>query len=270
MINRYSLHKIKSEAELTFSPVDYSRFKFGDELIAEEFGRSLAEGFIQSNKSILLESIPIVVVSSPYSFIPTATFAIKNHFVNVLNSWLYQNDLSIVKEVKVSRSITYKDDYGKLNAEERLNLIGKDKFYIDSHFVKGHTLLFLDDIRITGSHEKMILKMIDEFSLENKIHLLYFAELSNTDIHPNFENYLNYYSVKTLNDLHSIINSDRFLINTRIVKFILNNSETDFVDFLSLTSIEFKKLLYHMSIGNSYHEIEAYRPNVNILFGLIK
>jgi hypothetical protein len=270
MIKRYSLHKIESDIELSFSPEAYSKFKFGDDTIAESFGRSLAEGFIQYNKSMLLENNPILVVSSPYSFIPTATFAMKNHFMNELNSWLYKNNLSVSKEVKVSRTITYKEDYGTLDAEERLRLIGKDQFYIDKNYVKGHTLLFLDDIRITGSHEKMILKMADEFSLDNKIHLLYFAELSNENIHPNFENYLNYYFVKSLNDLHSIINVDRFLINTRIVKFILNNSKSDFVNFIELTSLEFKKQLYFMSIGNSYHEIDVYKSNINLLAGLVK
>jgi len=75
--------------------------------------------------------------------------------------------------------------------------------------------------------------------------------------------------VKNVNDLLPIINGDRFVINTRIVKFILNISNADFVDFINLTSADFKCQLYHMAIGNSYHEIETYKSNINILFSLI-
>jgi len=116
----------------------------------------------------------------------------------------------------------------------------------------------------------MIVKMIDEFSLDNKVYLLYFAELINSSIHPNFENYLNYYFVKRLDDLHSVINDDRFMINTRIVKFVLNNSESEFLNFLHSTSIAFKRILYYMAIGNAYHEIDVYKSNINQLKKLIK
>ena len=39
----------------------------------------------------------------------------------------------------------------------------------------------------------MILKMADTYQLTNDIYLLYFAELQNKAIHPNFENHLNYF-----------------------------------------------------------------------------
>lgn len=265
MITSYALHKITDENIPYFSPGDYSRFKFGDDEVAKTFGVSLANGFIGSNQIAVTPETQIVVIPSPYSYIPTATFAMKTHFVHTLNSWLADNGMPVVQEAKVSRSITYKDDYGALNAEERMKLIGNDTFQIDKEFIGNKVLLFLDDIKITGSHEKMIVKMIDGYRLSNRIHLLYFAELINKQIHPNIENYLNYYAVKSVFDIDYIIKSGNFKFNTRVVKYILNYEFSGFVIFLQNQSDAFIEELYHLAIGNGYHTIEAYAANLNYI-----
>ena len=265
MPTTYSLHKIDNPDTFSFNSADYSRFKFGDDATAEKFGIALAKGFIKQHLTNNLIQQQIVVISSPYAFIPTATFAMKNHFVFEINRWLAANCLPVVQETKVNRMVTYKEDYGELNAEERINLIGNDTFHIDSNFVKDKTLFFLDDIRITGSHEKMITKMLDKHGMKNEIYLLYFAELINKDIHPNIENYLNYFSVKSVFDLNSIIHHERFTINTRIVKYILNTDTAIFTIFMQSHSASFLALLYNMALGNSYHTIEAYQKNLEIL-----
>ncbi|WP_326993036.1 phosphoribosyltransferase family protein [Chitinophaga sp. 212800010-3] len=264
MNTTYSLHKISDPGYFGFSPDDYSRFKFGDEGIAEKFGTSLAEGFIRHH----LEGKPVaqyVVVSSPYSFIPTATFAMKNYFVFRVNRWLAEHGFPVLQETKVHRTITYKEDYGELDAEQRLKLIGNDSFHIDKAFLEGKKVLFLDDIRITGGHEKMIMKMVSTYQLTNEIWLLYFAELVNKNIHPNIENYLNYHHVKSIFHLESIIQGERFFINTRLVKYILNYDYESFCIFLQNQSDKFITLLYNMSLGNGYHTIDAYQKNINFI-----
>lgn len=261
----YSLHKIHHPHHFGFSPDDYSRFKFGDEAVAKVFGEALAEGFIREH----LEASPIqeqiVVVSSPYAFIPTASFAMKNHFVFRLNRWLAENDLPVVQETKVHRTITYKEDYGELSAEQRLQLIGNDSFHIDKVFLEGKTILFLDDIRITGSHERMIMKMSQDHGLKNNIYLLYFAELANPSIHPSIENYLNYHYVKSIFDLEPIIRGEAFFLNTRVVKYILNYDFDAFRVFIQNQSEGFVEYLYNMALGNGYHTIEAYAGNLGFI-----
>lgn len=265
MLSTYSLHQVHLENNFSFDPAEYSRFKFGDERVAKTFGINLANGFIEKELIPNYANRPIVVISSPYSFIPTATFAMKNYFVFRINQWLAENYFPVVEEAKVHRTITYKEDYGELSAEDRMKLIGNDRFYIDKNFLSDKTLLFLDDIRITGSHERMILKMIDEYKLENDIHMLYFAELTNKMIHPSIENYLNYYQVKSIFDLEEIISSGNFNINTRTVKYLLISKPSDFQAFILNQSHNFVYNFYNMAIGNSYHNIEAYRKNLNDL-----
>lgn len=261
----YSLYKIDNSEAFDFSAFEYSCFKYGDDIIAEKFGNALANGFIRNFLANRNDNKQIVVISSPYSFIPTATFAMKNYFVFTLNRWLSENNLPVVQETKVHRTITYKEDYGELSAADRMKLIGNDSFHIDSNFLIGKVLIFLDDIKITGSHERMITKMLHNNNLRNDTYLLYFAELVNYDINPNIENYLNYFAVKSIFDLDKIINAERFTINTRIVKFILNSSETTFQIFIQNQSITFLNRLYDMAIGNGYHTIDAYAQNLKQL-----
>lgn len=266
----YALHQIHSTEEFGFDPDDYSRFKFGDDLVAKDFGEQLAMGFIADYLQDNFIADQMVVISSPYSFIPTATFAMKNYFVHQLNRWLADHDGLVVQEAKVHRTITYKEDYGELSAEDRLKLIGNDSFHIDKHFLEGKTLLFLDDIRITGSHERMILKMVNEYGLTNDIHMLYFAELVNREIHPNVENALNYHQVKSVFDLDDIIKGGFFCFNTRIVKYILNADFNSFSIFIKNQTEDFINMLYNLSLGNGYHLIDAYTENLNFIRTHIK
>ena len=265
MIRSFSLHKIADGVNFGFDPSHYSRFKFGDGSIAQKFGHDLAEAFIEQVLQCQDNSQQIVVLSSPYAFIPTATFTMKNQFVFSLNRWLAANGFGVVQEAKVQRTVTYKEDYGALNAEQRLNLIKNDSFRIDRDFLRGKTLFFLDDIRITGSHEMMITRMLKECDLTNETHLIYFAELVNPNIHPNIENYLNYYFVKSIFDLNYIVKNHDFAVNTRVVKYILNSEPAVFNLFIENQTETFIHLLYDMAIGNGYHGIDAYQKNLNEL-----
>lgn len=265
----YSLHKVNHSNQFSFDANDYSRFKFGDDFTAELFGISLAKGFIKDHLNSKKITEQMVVISSPYSFIPTATFALKNHFISEINKWLVTQNMPVVQETKIHRSITYKEDYGELDAEQRMNLIGKDFFHIDKSFLNNKTLVFLDDIKITGSHERMITKMLHEFNLTNEVYLLYYAELIDRQIHPNVENTLNHHYVKSIFDLNKIVQQERFVINTRIVKYLLNSAEDQFLIFIQDQNIHFSNLLYNMAIGNGYHLIEAYAKNLDTLNRLI-
>jgi len=261
----YALHKIDNGDSFTFNPTHYSKFKFGDDEIAESFGVSLAQGFINRHLSVTPVEKKIVVISSPYAFIPTATFSMKNYFVYELNKWLVENNFPVVEETKIHRTNTYIHDYGELNAEERMNLIGNDSFHIDNKFLENKTLIFLDDIRITGSHEKMIHKMIESYSLFNDTYLLYYAELVNQAVHPNIENFLNYHHVKSIFDLDDIVKNKRFSINTRIVKYILKTDTNSFKVFIQNQNQDFINLLYNMALGNNYYNIEDYKENITEL-----
>lgn len=268
-MNTFSLHQIEKEREFSFSPSDYSKFKFGCKDSARKFGTTLGEAFAAKYIVTGLVTGQIVVLSSPYCFIPTATFAMKDYFVQVVNQWLVQYGLPVVQETKIHRTITYKEDYGELSAAQRTTLIQGDSFHIDTEFIKGKTLILLDDVKITGSHERVIERMMSQLGLTNKRIYVYFAELVNKDINPNIENFINYYSVKSLLDLDKIIKNENFLLNTRVVKYILNYDHEDFKVFIQYQNTKLAESIYHLALGNSYHLIPDYQKNLYFLRDLL-
>jgi hypothetical protein len=268
-IIHYSLHSIHSYNNLSFIPEEYSKFKHGAENIARKYGYELADKFIRDCFSKNYTGEQILVLPSAYSYIPTASFYMKKYFVDKLNAYLFEAGHPVTEEVKIHRSISYRDDYGEMSAEKRYDLIKGDIFYIDRNFVGNKILLHLDDVKITGTHERIIINMLDNNDLKNNCYMLYFAELSNHNLPPNIENYLNHKFVTGLNDIDFIIKYEQFCFNTRVVKYILNSEPSLFDSFIEKQTDLFIKDLYYNAIGNEYYNFSSYLRNLNRLKQLI-
>lgn len=261
----YSLHKITSKSNLTFNPSDYSWFKFGDKDFAKKFAKELFDGFIISNSEKILEQNEIIILPSPYLSIPTASNFLCFYFKEFLNKFLFENNKKAAIESKIYRNQTYVTDYGNLDFEERVKLISNDTYYIDKEFIKGKFCLFLDDIKITGSHEHTVNKILSQYDVKGDFFFIYFAELVNKDIHPNIENYFNYFSVKGIEEIIDVVNRKNFQFNTRIVKYILNLNEDELTLLLnSINSIR-REELFLLSISNNYHQIREYNKNLTTI-----
>jgi hypothetical protein len=269
-IIRFSAYEINSPDKFDFSPEEYSMFKYGSENIAQNFGYELADRFIKNCFSHRYDGQPIVVLSSAYSHIPTASFYLKNFFTDKLNDYLFRNNFPVVEEAKIYRTVTYREDYGEMSATERYNLIKGDKFYVDKAYIDNKLLIFLDDVRITGTHERIIVKMLDDYELFNPCYMLFFAELVDNRIPPKIENMLNNAFVKKPDDVDYIIRHERFRFNTRVVKFILNSNHKEFDDFVAKRDGDFINALYYNAIGNEYYRFPSYSRNLMQLTKLMK
>lgn len=265
MNKSYSLHKVLEKDNCPFNETEYSRFKFGDKFFAEKFAKELFEGFATEFKEQILSNRDIVILPSPYLSIPTASNFLCYYLKKELNSFLFKNGRKACIESKIYRNQTYVTDYGNLDFEERVKLISNDTYYIDRNFIEGKLCIFVDDIKITGSHEHTINKILNEYNVKGDFVFVYFAELKNKDIHPKIENHYNYFAVHNVEDIVSIVNSEHFQYNTRIVKFILSLDEEQFVYFISNISRKKSKELFHLAISNNYHQILEYKENINVI-----
>lgn len=276
----FSLHQITKPNEFPFTPEDYSRFKYGSKSVARRFGTELADKFLAQLNFIIqmksnfgldantenyltaLSTKQIIVVPSPYDFIPTATFAMKDYFIARLNEGLEELGIESVQETKVSRARSYNQDYGLMTAEERKEAISGDSFHIDREFVKGKFIIFLDDIYITGGHENRMAEMVEHYNIGEEDYMyMYFAQVLNKDVPANTEHYLNHAAAKDLWDIASIIRDDEFIFNTRVVKFILSAPEHEFCVFLAHQTDSFRHTLYHYMLGNKYHQLPEFNTN---------
>lgn len=265
MITTFSKHQINCSDNVPFKAEHYSKFKFGDGLYAKTFGRELAEGFILNYRNLLLSGREIVIISSPYNSIPTASYAMTSFFKERLNQFLYENKKGSLLESKIHRYKTYSTDYGNLSYEDRVSLITTDAYHIDKNFLTNRVVLLLDDIKITGSHEFVIKKLITSHDIKAEFIFIYYAELTNPSIQPNFENYLNYAFVKGLNDLIEVVNGDSFILNTRIVKFILHSDLNSFISFIPKIKKDVLNTIVKYAISNNYHLMDEYAGNLNQL-----
>jgi hypothetical protein len=261
----YSQHKITDKNSCPFSESEYSKFKFGDNAIAEKFADELFDGFIEKHSALILAHEEIVILPSPYHSIPTASNYLAFHFKSRMNEFLYKHNRKALAESKIYRNQTYTTDYGNLDYNDRVKLIANDTYYIDRNYISGKLCLFIDDIKITGSHEHIVKKILDQYEVQGEFVFLYFGELINKDIHPNIENYYNYFFVKDVESLVSIINSPVFAFNTRIVKYILKLSTPDFTKLTGAVALKLLKELFHLAVSNNYHTIEDYKTNLDYI-----
>lgn len=269
-IFKYSLHKFKKLEDTLFDPKDYSKLKYGSKRAARIFGVDLGKSFIQSLEASpsgglydKLKGKEIVIASAPYKFIPVASTILKDYFLSAFNTrWAEENPS--VQDLKVFRGHSYNADYGSMTEEQRDAAINSDSFYIDSNFIKGKTLFFIDDVRITGAHERRIEKLLQNVGFEGNVVFLYFAEFVGEG-HPNIENELNFAFVKNLKSINYIIQNDDFIFNTRVTKYILSASKDEFSNFIDYQTKSFRNTLLTYTMGNEYHKLPEFKENINYL-----
>jgi hypothetical protein len=261
----YSLHKITDQHNCPFSESEYSKFKFGDSALAEKFAEELFNGFISEHAELILSHDDVVILPSPYHSIPTASNYLSFHFKTKMNTFLYENNKKALVESKIHRNQTYTTDYGNLDYNERVRLIANDTYYIDRNFINGKFCLFMDDIKITGSHEHIVKKILNQYNVEGNFIFVYYAELLNKEVHPNIENYYNYFFVKDVVSLSKVINAESFVFNTRTVKYILKLERADLLSLMALIDSSRFEQLFHLSVSNNYHTIADYKENLSYI-----
>lgn len=264
--NITSVHQITKDSGISFDTTIYSCFKFGDKRAAKKIATELFSVFctLIENGTINM-SDSIVVASSAYLYTPAASALIKEEFIKQVNELLVSNNGSPVQEVRIYRSKVYSQDYGKLTEDERRKLVEDEDFYIDDNFIDKSSLIVIDDIRVTGLHEKMIVSAIEagEF-LPESTNFLYYASVEDENIPPEIEHALNFSFVRSLDDL-KIIMDGSFQLTMRSLKMILGSKEDDLVPFLSVLETHQVEEIYHAAIGNSLSTIPEYKQSFELL-----
>lgn len=267
IIHTFSARQFNNRQDLKFCSEKYSKFKYGSKSVAREFGYELGKKFLDSpiyqelQRKFDLSQVPVIVSSAPYKFTPTASHALKDYFVHAFNKTHAFKFSKSIEEIKIYRAHSYFDDYGSMSREERDNAITSDDFYIDKKLIENKILFLIDDIKITGSHQARIEKLLNSANFDGQVVFLFYAELIGQE-DPKIESYLNRKAIKDLKDINEIIREDEFIFNTRVVKFILQSNSADFLTFIRFQSKRFNETLLHYSIGNEYFKDPAFQINL--------
>jgi hypothetical protein len=256
-----SLHTADSFSESFYD--NYSKFKHGSKTQARIFGRSCAEVFPMD----CFKDKTIIFYPAPYKNIPTASSSFKDYLIGFATKNFLTHNIK-VKQGKIHRAYSYDNDYGKMSKEERAKAISSDMFSIDKEFISpDDVLVFIDDIRITGSHEDRINELMQREGIKNEYRFIYIANYIGHD--PSVEHRLNHAAVNNLKDVNNIIRNEEFIFNTRVTKYILGADIEHFVSFITYQSDTFRETLFTLSVLNEYHTNKKYSTNFNILKDLL-
>jgi hypothetical protein len=239
----------------------YSAFKHGSKNSARSFGEQVAA------VCDFPENSTLVFYAAPYNNVPAASNALKDYVLSGCAKQFIQKNITI-KQSKIFREYSYDEDYGLMNKEERATAISSDTMYLDKSCIRpGETLVFVDDIKITGAHEERIKEILVREAISNPVIFLYIAEY--TGDKPAIEHDLNYDSIKNLKDINDIIRNEEFILNIRVLKYILKADIEEFVSFISYQSKVFQETLYSSAALNGYNRSPKYKNNLTILENLL-
>lgn len=241
----------------------YSRFKHGSKIAAKEMADDMFMHYIPVLTRILQTNCKeFIIFPSPYHFIESACSLIKDQFLIKLNRHLVDQGCAPAVESQVHRRLTYHTDYGKMSAEERHRLIAGDKFYIDREYIKDKFCLFLDDVRITGSHEVQVELLLPP---EVDYQVLYYARYEGQD--PTIEYRINTADINGVYGINVLRRANDFRYNVRNIRMILTSDEY----YNSIDHFKSSELneLYDLCIGNHFHEVPIYKKQIQYLKELI-
>lgn len=255
-------------ADLPFNAVDYSRLKFGSDQVARNFGHELAEKFFKEHSDVLLSN-QCVVIPSPYNFVPNAATVMAKHFHNRLNQLLVAANGNHVEWSIIHRKVTYTNDYGFLPAEKRRKLIDGDSFYISRGFVKDKVLIFIDDVKITGTHEDKLVDVLNKSKLKNKAMFLYYAKYDYTGTGADIEAQLNFAGLKSIDDYIKLSEEENHHLIVRPIKYLLGQPAEQFDKVFDGMEVKRLQELYDACLGEGYYRIPAYQTNFQKLHQLL-
>jgi hypothetical protein len=262
---KVSLHKIEHQDNIPFSEDDYSRFKYGDGMITNQYAKELTP-LISKLLSSHNPDDDVIIYPSPFSFLPTASCHMT---FKIFEELKIIHPLFKFKISKIERKNSYPQDYGEMNKIERYNLIKNDTYDFEDIPNCKSKLIFIDDISITGTHQLIIEEILKNKDINNISYFLYYAIVTNNEIDPRIENRLNYHYVNNVKILVELIEQEKFLLNTRFVKKILSLNSDELIEFInSINTIlgkERLQMLIEGSLKNNYELIPEFKYNLNLL-----
>ena len=248
---------------LPFSPARYSRYKYGSVAAAVTFARALGAAFCERRPELALAP-RLLMTSSPYGHVPAAATTLARMLQPVLNDVRTSHGLARAPLLQVDRISASAGDYGTLSAQARdlhmaANALSFRRFRLEQ--VRDAHLLVIDDVRVTGAHQRCLMRATEDLPLAAQIFLYIgaFTRPATGSVDPAQEDALNHAAVKTLDDLAGIVEAGDFAWNVRVCKFVLNPANYgELPGFLRRMPGWFVRGLHRNSCRDGYARMDLY------------
>lgn len=166
----------------------------------------------------------------------------------------------------MSRSSAPSCDFSKLSHAERKLNMQQNKLSVDENAVKGRTVIFIEDARITGAHEAKALECLEAAGAE-KVILLYIIDVKHGKKDPDIENRINHSVINSLDELYRLMkNPDEYVLNSRACRFVLSwENKEELEKFAQKIPLTVLTELYSASITDGYGLMEKYADGFRII-----
>jgi PRTase ComF-like len=209
----------------------------------------------------------LLITSSPYSYVPTAANTLARCLRQVLNEVRTRCGLAEAPLVQVDRTHPSSGDYGTLSASARDQLMAVNDLSFRRfapRAVRDAELLIVDDVRVTGAHQRCLVRASDSLPLAGRtfVYIASFGIPASGRVDPTQEDALNHAAIRSLGDLATIVRAGDFAWNVRVCKFVLDPANRgDLPRFLALMPGWFVRDLHRNSCRDGYAQMNRYSPS---------
>ena len=228
----------------------YSKFKYGDTRPAAEYAEEIYRHCLQGQ----VQSTEVDVVFSPNTYLPTAAHSIAEELISILSAAGHD-----CESVNVHRQTTYTLDYGKMNAQERLTMISGDTYRFKNQPRKDACLVFVDDVSITGTHQRILEQLMEKSGLMNPQKHVYFGVKADRQIPASIESMLNRAAIRSPEGIIPLMMEPGFKLNTRTTKSLLACSHLK--DYIKSIPAHVLDSMVDGAAQNGYSDILEYQQN---------
>jgi len=262
-----SLHLISATAEgyfdqngLRFDSRRYSKFKYGCHSSAEIYALRMAHMIRQEFSHWTNEEV--ILTGSAFKVAPTASEAIANLVYAYLRPFF-----PFLQRIKIRRESIFPNDYGSLSVTERESLMARNVLWVDEDSLRGKKLIVVDDLRVTGAHEKKIVQLVEKSVVE--VLFCYVGRFVGA-YQASCEADINHSAISSITDLEEIILRGHFHVNARVCKYILSYGNlSELIHFRSNIPEAVLSALDLCIRGDGYHLMPEYRENYEVLKGAL-
>lgn len=260
MINRFaSAGYFLNESDLDIKK--YSKLKFGSQYAARDLGHEMAEQFVNCYVDKIVNE-KIVVISSPYNELANAATSLANEFYWRLKFLLRRYPINATQST-IRREAPHILDYGFLTDEQRKAQMNRGTYTINREEIGDRLILFVDDVRISSSHEDTLIRVMKENNINNESIFLYHAIYAGSDA--TIESRLNFGAIRHVDDFIRICKAPDFKFLVRPVKYIMSRPLEDFKRILDFLSARQRVELQQAVELEKYNEVESYKENYETL-----
>lgn len=202
--HRVICHSLNTRQDIPFEEAEiYSLMKYGDPSATRYVAEQMARVIVQDSviQDIIETQGEIIICASAYGEVKTAAA----HLVDCIEAMISAAGIKIVK-IKADRKGSFAtQNFGQLTHEQRKKEMKKrvlSLFQSDGEYIEGKTVLVIDDLCATGSHEQAMKKLLQRYNAQSVFsYYIQFSETLRVN-EPDTEEWLNRAAMVSLKDLY--------------------------------------------------------------------